>query len=815
MIRFLGTLLLLVPASAPPASAQATDFETLLEQLVDSTRNAPAWRELVRSGEAAALAALDGYAEQDLEARQWRSLILRQVGSEACVEAVLGLVEREVDSRARAAFVDWLGRRELQGFGERRTAVLERLAAGDPDDDVRRLAVEGLAGIDHPAAAQALEALLDVLPQREATRAAEVWADLSSSRPALVRRVQAAFGERPLAAPVLAALLSPYGRALAELPGGGTAAAERAPLVIALRHPAPIVRSAALDALDAFTQRSGALYRDEQARAFLGALAAEGVSEREMNYRLAQLALLAGADFESGVAAARALVRSVPLDAGVGERIWAFYGHYLEAAAFVSGGRPEEAAAPLRRAGEVLDGLRAEEVQWRPHVDRPSGAHVAAAVEYTLLRSMVEVMEIARGLQAGTSAEDAALRASALRAHRLALEAHVLRTLHRAPIGADQWDDVLNRPLAPERLVFRNAERAGGGLRDSLRLLEDLGRVLSAVAPLELPGFEPAGPVADPITDDRRDLLVQVLEARLIALEERLRERVTRSESADLRTDPVYRDLLLQQQQALTELEDVRDGTSDRPLKTQRLPSRWGLTLVREWLDIGQAARARALGERMLRDLEEAEIWEPFFWKARLAARLESAVASSYTDENRPERAEELLLRALGRHEELESTFRRRQEELIDEPARAAALAAQVEQTRRDQADVLVSLAVNANVRLRAPDRALEFFERAYALNQNDFMRVLLACYRARSGQADQARSLLREIVVTPSLYYNLACTHALMGETEPALDYLAREFAENHPDAASLARQKEWAAGDPDLASLADDPRFQRLIAQ
>jgi len=138
-----------------------------------------------------------------------------------------------------------------------------------------------------------------------------------------------------------------------------------------------------------------------------------------------------------------------------------------------------------------------------------------------------------------------------------------------------------------------------------------------------------------------------------------------------------------------------------------------------------------------------------------------------------------------------------------------------VEQARRDQADVLVSLAVNANVRLRSPERALEFFERAYALNQNDFMRVLLACYRARSGQPEQARSLLREIVVTPSLYYNLACTHALMGEPEPALDYLAREFAENHPDPASLARQKEWAAGDPDLASIADHPRFERLIEQ
>jgi len=667
VIAFLGWLVLLAQAGAP-------DYAALLRELTDTERNGPVWRELVEAGEPAALAALEGYGEQDLESRQWRALLVRSAGGEACVEPALALVESEVDARARAAFVDWLGGRELQGFGARRAALLRRLALDDPGDDVRRLAVEGLAGIDHPDAARALEALLDRLPQREATRAAEVWAELSSSRPALVRRVQSAFGDRPLPDPVLAALLSPYGRALAELPGGGQSSADRAPLVLALRHPAPVVRSAALDALDAFIQRAGALYRDEEGRAFLRALAAEGVSEREMNYRLAQLALLAGSDFESGVVAARALVGSVPLDAGVGERIWAFYGHYLEAAAYVSGGKTAEAARPLRLAGEVLDGLRGEQSQWRPHVDRPSAAHVAAAVEYTLLRSMVEVMEIARLLEAGTPVDDASLRTSALRAHTLALEAHVLRTRHRAPIGADQWDDVLNRPLAPERLVFRNAERAGGELRDSLRVLEDLGRVLAAVAPLELPGFEPAGAVADPVTDERRGLLIQVLEAGVISLEDRLRERVTRSEAVDLRNDPVYRELLFQQQQAMSELGDVRDGVSDRPLKTQRLPSRWGLTLVREWLNIGQTERARVLGQRMLRDLEEARIWEPFFWKARLAARLESAVASSFTDENEPEQAQELLLRALGRHEELESTFRRRQEELSEEPARAAAL---------------------------------------------------------------------------------------------------------------------------------------------
>ena len=92
-------------------------------------------------------------------------------------------------------------------------------------------------------------------------------------------------------------------------------------------------------------------------------------------------------------------------------------------------------------------------------------------------------------------------------------------------------------------------------------------------------------------------------------------------------------------------------------------------------------------------------------------------------------------------------------------------------------------------------------------------MQVLLACYRARSGRAAEARSVLDGIQPAPPLYYNLACTHALLGDTELAVDYLRREFLENHPTAASLTKQKAWAKGDPDLASLRDDPGFRRLV--
>ncbi len=125
-----------------------------------------------------------------------------------------------------------------------------------------------------------------------------------------------------------------------------------------------------------------------------------------------------------------------------------------------------------------------------------------------------------------------------------------------------------------------------------------------------------------------------------------------------------------------------------------------------------------------------------------------------------------------------------------------------------------MSLAVNANVRLEDPERALGFFERAYELEQNEFMRVLLGCYRARSGHVEEARSALATVTPSPQLYYNLACTHALLGDIDLALDYLQREFAENHPTPGSLERQKEWARGDPDLAPLRGHPRFERLVS-
>ena len=53
-----------------------------------------------------------------------------------------------------------------------------------------------------------------------------------------------------------------------------------------------------------------------------------------------------------------------------------------------------------------------------------------------------------------------------------------------------------------------------------------------------------------------------------------------------------------------------------------------------------------------------------------------------------------------------------------------------------------------------------------------------------------------------PSLHYNLACYAALAGRREPALEHL-RRAVELDP------QSREWAAEDPDLDPIRDDPAF------
>jgi tetratricopeptide (TPR) repeat protein len=78
-------------------------------------------------------------------------------------------------------------------------------------------------------------------------------------------------------------------------------------------------------------------------------------------------------------------------------------------------------------------------------------------------------------------------------------------------------------------------------------------------------------------------------------------------------------------------------------------------------------------------------------------------------------------------------------------------------------------------------------------------------------GKAAEAKALLTEAIEryedTSTLYYNLACAEALLGETDAAIGHL-RTALEGDPSLAAYVPE------DKDLASLRDDSRFGGLLA-
>jgi tetratricopeptide (TPR) repeat protein len=77
-------------------------------------------------------------------------------------------------------------------------------------------------------------------------------------------------------------------------------------------------------------------------------------------------------------------------------------------------------------------------------------------------------------------------------------------------------------------------------------------------------------------------------------------------------------------------------------------------------------------------------------------------------------------------------------------------------------------------------------------------------------GKPAEAKALLNDAIERyedrSTLFFNLACAEALLGETDAALEHL-RTALDGNP---ALA---EYLPEDKDLASLRDDPRFSRLL--
>jgi adenylate cyclase len=113
-----------------------------------------------------------------------------------------------------------------------------------------------------------------------------------------------------------------------------------------------------------------------------------------------------------------------------------------------------------------------------------------------------------------------------------------------------------------------------------------------------------------------------------------------------------------------------------------------------------------------------------------------------------------------------------------------------------------------------ADRRALVRIEKAVARRSDDTSALILgAAHLAALGEVERAtrwanRALLLE-PEDPNGLYNLACTFALMGECDRAIDFLERSLGLQSPQFIT------WAKNDSDLDNLRDHPRYQALIAR
>lgn len=762
--------------------------------------------------------------DESAELRIRRAAIAARIAPLEQVEDVISRLA-DPDPAVRAQWLVFLDRADhSSGRLEERVRAIEGLARSDQDSQLRREARVALGRMDRDESVASLVRLIDVLPTPEAAHAA---AQLPATERAdkalrtLVRRgVDGGRGPDTTAPAVLAACLPAYGALLGE--GEGASAERVAPILTGLRHTSPAVRSASARAFDRLIDRlidSGASVR---ALGLLEDLAGIGLEPRQVHLQRARLALSLAGDTETALTSARRLRADLPIEragaslvlitgGSVSEaRRWLQRSLLLEAYAWMAAGEFDSAAEGLSRAADIIDAALAEGELHEAGSDEESGEwdHAQRLED----RALVEVCAILVELARGARPSDEVLLERARLAHRLTLEIQV-RAARLAGEALFGWDMLLDRDLGPHRLLFAGQAVSGWSSARAIELQASLGRVLASVAPLELPGFRPVpdlpNDLGDPLVDPlRRSLLEELQLARLEGLSEKIdevHERIhDRGGSGWVRPEQAHRDLQsLHWKRSRLQSETLQVGPArEKSLSEQRLPGGQALWLARELRTEGRGAEARTLAGRFKEDLEANGISN--WWYSigiERVVRAELLIGSSYTDDDEPLRAEEVLQGAAARLEGLE----RRMED-------NGASEWDLRHYRTLRSNVLVSLAVNSNVKKGDPDEALAYYEQAFALRKDEFMRVLLACYRARSGRAQEARDLLREVRPGPQTWYNLACTYALLGESETAIGYLRLEL-ENHPSEASRRRQKAWARDDPDLASLRGDPRFEALL--
>lgn len=766
--------------------------------------------ELERFGDETARLALvprEGtFAALPLEARRARSALARELAGVAELDAAIAQLA-DADEVVFANLAALLSKPVLRDArAAERTAALRESALKATNDRRLEAAIAALGRIDHESAARELSALAREFAGTEQLTAVRALAVHPRARTAVVEIVTEAVQDeaRVWSGAALAVLLeTSFGTSLAELRNGGEAARERAVFSFGVRHPDERVRRATSFALDRFVARAVALGDAPRADRVLAALDDSGFDASEMFERRIELQLAREGGAQAALDLALEWRKRSPLDDGPQSRVARARGDLLAAAASIAVGRDAEAEPFLADAERTLAALRRERWDLRDHPDRP--VVDARALDHRLMDALVPTYRAWIALRRGVAPDSNSVLDLARQADQRLLEAQLW--VSRAVWGVQtSLDDLFQHSLGPTILMQARSSNGSTSNAAALDVEAALYRAFATVTGGGVPGFEPFETLeprlSDPLNDSERRRLLEAIQVALH--KSAMREIDTRLETArksSRGSDPlqVYELELLKMRFERMFQDELKDG--DDALRRKRGVSRAGLGFAERLREQGRAETARRTAERVVTDLETFRgVLDDLNFSRTLAAA-ESALGGALMDLNRPSEAQDVFTRALERLRaaavELES---------VEDPAATRAVRVQT-------AGMLTSLAVNANVKMRQPERALEYFEQAYELDQSDFMRVLLACYRARAGRADEALAALADLPVSPNNFYNLACTHALLGQRELALDYLQRDFDELRTSVGARERQKAWAKDDPDLESLRSEPRFQAMV--
>jgi tetratricopeptide (TPR) repeat protein len=712
----------------------------------------------------------------------------------SCLQGVDELIEglgssnaelRSLSVEALASALDYPEPSELIA------GALHSLAVEDDESSLRAASLMALGSRGDGASVEVLSGLISALPPSEASQAIAALGATPSGRTRAWRDLMAILSEGAEGVP-LDALLEVGAVSLVEGGRSTWTQLELGPLVRLYSHPDPAVRRAVLVGINGAVEvLDGA--GETRAIAFLEALEESGLHSLPLLSARVELGLFLGVTERLEIDALR-VADSLSESSDELSPVRAL--GYRGTACFIEGDYGEAVRLFIEQRDLAVAISRRALVGDANLRMRGLAARLAANAEASVV--------LAR-LADGEAAESDAILSGLRRAHAAALNSHQL-SIRSGAIYSGTLNHLFSSQATPWDALNRPAVLGGLTLRAAARLQRTFLSVFAAVAPEELPGISPMlNLTMTPISKDSGRLAL--IEAILDAKEERLLRRWAEAvRSARSRDFAGERDLELEAeleslQRESEVLQEMRRLKGKELIYAVRPPSTVALSFAASLRGRGEVSEAKEMLEAFLGDLEKNGLLTRYLWAVEFAAQADTQLGSCLCDEDLPEEAERIFLRAVARLEDIEGLLLSRGVMPEGSPW-----------IRNLHSAALISLAVNANVRLRDPARALEYFERAYELRQDEFATVLLACYRARSGEEVAAREALARVPPSPKLFYNLSCAHALLGDKARALSFLERELRVNHSTEGARERQRAWARDDPDLASLRDEPRFEVL---